>query len=51
MILGSDTSAEEHSNILQNHIRSLEKKLDREAETYGNEKVYLEKCKTDLFHF
>lgn len=51
ILLGSDSLAEEHSNRLQNHIRSLGKKLDREAEAYGNEKAYLEKWKIDLFWF
>lgn len=51
ILLGSDSLAGEHSNRLQNHIRSLEKKLDREEETYGNEKACLEKWKIGLFCF
>lgn len=52
ILLGSDSSAEGHSKILQNHIGSLEKKkLDREAEAYGNEKACPEKWKIDLFWF
>lgn len=51
ILLGSDSLAGEHGNKLQTCLKSLEKKLDRKAEAYGNEKACLTKWKGDLFWF